>query len=118
LGDLLLTEDIYPAEAFENTVFISPVFPHTPKASLYVFVLQKLINYNDRRVQIIIFWDRGLDQKQAISFENESVPHIIYLMFSDRHVINTLLNRDDPTKLMRVYRRVNDLVLANGKSFK
>lgn len=118
LGDLLLTEDIYPAEAFENTVFISPVFPHTPKASLYVFVLQKLVNYNDRRVQIIIFWDRGLDQKQAINFENESVPHIIYLMFSDRHVINTLLNRDDPTKLMRVYRRVNDLVLANGKSFK
>ncbi|MEA5026534.1 MAG: HTH domain-containing protein [Erysipelotrichaceae bacterium] len=118
LADLLRYESFYSSRERDNVVFVSPILSHTKTACLFVFVLRKPITWSFKKVQIIVYWDRGLLKEQAISFENESVTHVIEIVFRDKNVINLLRNNDDPKKITQFYQTVNDMVLSNARSFK
>ena len=122
LASLKESENYSPSKDINNLVYITPLEGHTPDASVDIFILKKSIHWLINKAQIIVYWDNGLCKDNSDLFENDSLPHLLDITISDDEIINMLLRRNDPSRMIeQLKEKMSDKkveVLLNSKNFK
>lgn len=101
-----------------STVFVTPLYAVRKDPKITVLVLDKTIKWNENKVQIVVYWDRGDDEKYSSYFENESLPKLIYRVFTRHEVLLALVQHKDLEMVDDVLKEIHENIIENGSSFR
>ncbi|MGN1344877.1 MAG: BglG family transcription antiterminator [Traorella sp.] len=101
-----------------NVIFITPLFSVSKMPMIKIFMMDKPIKWNNQRIQLIILWDRGNEKGNGKMFENESLPHIFYGLFSQNEVVKKLREGCAIQEIEDFIVETNRNILETGSSFR
>ncbi|MFV0480215.1 MAG: BglG family transcription antiterminator [Anaerorhabdus sp.] len=109
----------YPV--YNNVAFITPLVSRSDKALIRIYIFKKNINWYDSKIKIVVYWDRGNSSAYSNYFENESIPSMLFQIFTQKKIIELLMKEDTQQLKDLIYRlgnQVNENIIGMGASFR
>lgn len=103
-----------------NVVFITPLRTTAEDTIIQVLVLNKNVYWSGSKIRVVVYWDRGLNNDRFSYFENESIPQLVYQVFTQNEVIESLLKDSSQTEdwLSKLSDKMIKEIIETGSSFR